>query len=229
MISKRYKDIFEQYIYKNEKTPFTIGTLVVCALCFLLLLVSIFTHFSFYHPWVSFEYGFEVTSKYVGYCPQIPAMVLMIYILRQNFSLFTFIIYLIVGFFVWPIFIFGGGLDYFENYLFGYMLGFIVAIFIAQTVLNHSQGIRARLLMAISAVLTIHLCGFIYCLILSIFKVIDSNLVFPIVSATSGSKIGYDIVFSMFIILIAPFIKNILWVAMKPKPDRVRKSKYIRK
>lgn len=229
MISKRYKDIFGQYIYKNEKTPLTIGTLVVCALCFLMLLISIFTKITFSHPWFDFKNGFEIISKVVDYGPQTPVMVLIIYILRQNFSLLTFIIYLLVGFFVWPIFVFGGGLEYFHNYLFGYMLGFIFAIFIAEAVLKNSQNLKSRILMAILSVLTMHLCGFLYCIILALFKIIDFGLIFQIVKATSGSKIVYDILFSILVVIVAPYIKNVLWVCMKPKPDRQKKSKYVRK
>ena len=42
IINKRYRDIFEEYIYKNQQTPLTIGTLAVCAFCFLLLIIATF-------------------------------------------------------------------------------------------------------------------------------------------------------------------------------------------
>jgi len=225
MISKRYKDIFDQYIYKNEKTPLTVGTLVICALCFLMLLISIFTQFSFSHIWFSFKDGFELVQKNVTYGPQIPVMVLIIYILRRNFSILMFTTYLLVGFFVWPIFVFGGGIGYIENYLFGYMLGFFVAIFILETILSVNSNLKARLLSAVLCVLAIHFCGLLYCIILALFKVIDFNLILPIAEATSEDKIGFDILFSIIIMAIAPYIKNVLWIAMKPKPDKQRKSR----
>lgn len=225
MISKRYKDVFEQFVYNNQKTPLTLGTLVVCALCFLMLLISIFTRITIVHPWFSFDDGFEVVAKTINYSPQIPVMVLIIYLLRKGFSLLTFSAYLLVGFFVWPIFVFGGGLSYFKNYLFGYMLGFFVAIFIAEIFLKRGQDLKNRVLMAVSSVLSMHLCGFLYCIILAIFNVIDVELVTPIVSASSGNKILYDLIFSIGIIIIAPCIKNILWTCMKPKFDKVKKPK----
>lgn len=223
MISKRYKDVFEQFVYSNQKTPLTIGTLVVCALCFLMLLISVFTRITIVHPWISFENGFEIVAKTINYGPQMPVMVLTVYLLRRGFSLLTFLVYLLVGFFVWPVFVFGGGLSYFKNYLFGYLLGFFVAIFIAEIILKKGQGFKNRILMAVLCVLSMHLCGFLYCIILAIFDVIDPELVTPIVSASSGNKIVYDLIFSIAVIIVAPFIKNILWTCMKPKFDKLKR------
>ena len=219
MINKRYKDIFEQYIHKGESTPLTIGTLVICALCFLMILIATFTQITFSHPW--FEYikgtGFAPAFKNVVYTPQIPVMIFIIYILGRKFSYLTFITYLIMGFFIWPVFIYGGGLDYIQNYLFGYLIGFVFAVLLSGTILKYSQSIKFRLLAAIVGVITIHIVGFIYCIILAIFRVIDFGLIFPIASAMSG-KFFYDVIFSSIALMIAPYIKNIFWICMKPKP-----------
>ena len=83
MINKRYKDIFNQYIHKGEATPLSIGTLVVCALCFLILIVATFTQINFTHPWFKFVpgAGFSSFSQVVSYSPLLPAMIFIIYIL----------------------------------------------------------------------------------------------------------------------------------------------------
>lgn len=222
MISKRYKDIFERYIHRGEPTPLTIGTLVVCALCFLILIVATFTQFNFSHPWL--DENFSLCDKLVAYNPIIPAIIFIICILGKNYSLLVFFIYLIVGLFVWPIFAYGGGISYFQNYLFGYFLGFILAILISGTIININRNIKTRLLAALFGVISIHLCGLIYCIILAIFKVIDFNLIFSIVNVISASKIIYDLIFSSIVILLAPYIKNILWVCMKPKADNKLKN-----
>ena len=75
MINKRYKDIFNSFIYKGEKTPFSIGTLVVFALCFILLIVATFTQIPIPIPYfVNSEAGlFEF--KTLLYNPQICAMI----------------------------------------------------------------------------------------------------------------------------------------------------------
>ncbi|MBQ4646981.1 MAG: biotin transporter BioY [Candidatus Gastranaerophilales bacterium] len=227
MINKRYKDIFQQYIHKGEATPLTIGTLVVCALCFIILIIATFTQINFAHPWMKFipHEGFIAFSKQVSYSPLLPAMIFIIYILGKSYSILTFICYLIVGFFVWPIFVFGGGLDYLQNYLFGYMLGVFFAIAIISYILKISRNFLYRTISAIFGVLSIHIFGFLYCIILAIFRVISFSLVIPILTEISLGNILYDIIFSIIVILIAPYIKNVLWTCMKPKMDRVKKTK----
>ncbi|MBR5304563.1 MAG: biotin transporter BioY [Candidatus Gastranaerophilales bacterium] len=227
--NKRYKDIFQQYIHKGEPTPLSIGTLVVCGLCFLILIVATFTQINFSHPWMKFipVEGLVAFSKKVSYSPLLPAMIFVIYILGKSYSILMFVCYLIVGFFVWPIFVFGGGFDYLQNYLFGYMLGFFFAIAIISHVLKISRNILHRTFAAIFGVLSIHACGLLYCIILAIFKVISFGLVIPILTEISLGNILYDIIFSILIILIAPYIKNVLWVCMKPKMDRKKRVNQI--
>ncbi len=227
MINKRYKDIFQQYIHKGERTPLTIGTLVVCGLCFLILIVATFTQINFSHPWSKLlpGEGFVSFTKIVSYSPLLPAMIFIIYILGKSYSTLMFACYMIVGFFIWPIFVFGGGFDYLQNYLFGYMLGFIFAIAIAGYILNISQNFKYRILAAVFGVLAIHICGFLYCILLAIFRVISFGLVIPILTEISLGNILYDIIFSILIILIAPYIKNVLWTCMKPKPDKPKRIK----
>ena len=227
MINKRYKDIFQQYIHKGEATPLTIGTLVVCGLCFLILIVATFTQFNFAHPWSKFIPGQGIVSfaKNVSYSPLLPAMIFIIYLLGKKYSTIMLVCYLIVGFFVWPIFVFGGGFDYLQNYLFGYMLGFFFAIIISGFILSISQNIKFRILAALFGVLAIHICGFLYCIFLAIFRVISFGLVVPILTEISIGNILYDILFSILIILIAPYIKNVLWTCMKPKPDKPKRVK----
>ena len=127
------------------------------------------------------------------------------------------------------VFSFGGGFGNVQNYLFGYFLGFIFAIFIEGGILKKSQVPLYRLLASLFGVLSIHICGFIYCFILAIFRVIDFSFIFLVVSVLSGGKIIYDIIFSSAIILFAPYIKNIFWICMKPKTsskERKQAKKY---
>ena len=93
----------------------------------------------------------------------------------------------------------------------------VFAVLLSGTILKYSQSIKFRLLAAIVGVITIHIVGFIYCIILAIFRVIDFGLIFPIASAMSG-KFFYDVIFSSIALMIAPYIKNIFWICMKPKP-----------
>lgn len=221
MFNKRYKDIFAQYIYKEEKTPFTIGTMTIVAACFLSLIIATFTQLNFSFPKFDALQGAFVFQD-VNYGPLIPAMMFSIYILGKNYAFLLFIIYIITGFFIWPIFGFGGGIDYVQNYLFGYILGFVFAIIISGGILKKSQDLKSRLWCAIWGVTTIHITGFLYSIVLALFKVIEFNMVLPIVSVISFGKIIYDIICSVAILAIGPYIKNILWICMKPKPDRIK-------
>ena len=117
-----------------------------------------------------------------------------------------------------------GEMDYIQNYLFGYMLGFIFAIVIVSSILKISMNALYRIIAAIFGVLAIHICGFIYCLILAIFKVISFGLIIPILKEIFLENILYDILFSILVILIAPYIKNVLWTCMKPKFERKPKK-----
>ena len=229
-ISKRYKDIFDLYIHRGEPTPFSLGTLVVFAFCFLILIVATFNQFNFSHPWFIYikDVGLDYHLKTVAYTPQIPVMLFIIYILGKNYSVALFGLYLIVGFFIWPVFAFGGGLGYAQNYLFGYFLGFIFAILITGSMLNKSLDIKTRILSALAGVGAIHLTGLLYCILLAIFQIIDFGLIAPIVRILTGEKILYDIIFSILIFLIAPYIKNVFWVCMKPKADNPKISKKYR-
>ena len=228
--NKRYKDIFEKYVYRGEATPFTLGTLVVVAFCFLLLIISTFTQFEFSHPWLQYTQGlgFSIEQKQVAYTPLIPAMIFIIYLLGMAYSCLLFILYTIIGFFFVPIFSFGGGFGVMQNYLFGYFLGFVFAIFIEGNILRKNQSVLSRIGSAVFGVLSIHICGFIYCFILALFKVIDFGFIFIVVSALSGNNLVYDIIFSLIIILIAPYFKNIFWICMKPKTTS-KEKKTVRK
>jgi len=221
-VNKRYLDIFEQSIYRGEKTPLSVGTLVVFALCFLLLICATFTQITFPYPFLEQNPtgGIHFVFKNIVYNPQIPIMLFIIYLLGKKYSCLLFFTYLIVGFFVWPIFVFGKGFEIFQSYLFGYFLGFGVAAFIAGAIFGLNHLLKTRIIAAIVTILSIHIIGMFYCFILAVFKVIDFSLLFPIITAVSGSKIVNDVLFALIITLIAPYVKNIFWIVMKPKLDK---------
>ncbi len=222
LINKRYKDIFAQYIYKDEKTPLSIGTLAVCAFCFLLLIIATFSEISF--PFVELDFnnlsGEIFSVKNVSYSPRIPVMMFIIYLLGREFSILVFLGYLITGIFIWPLFVYGGGFAYAKNYLFGYFLGFIFAIFITGGLFKIDQSVKTKIIAGTLGVLSIHLSGFLYCAVLAVFRIIDFNMIIPIAHTTSGSKIFYDLFFTLILFFIGRYIKSVFWVCMKPKPDK---------
>lgn len=221
-INKRYRDIFEQFIHKGEATPFTLGTLVFCAFSILLLIVATFTQLNFSHIW------FGGAPKNIMYNPQIIVMMFIIYLLGRNYSILTFIIYLIIGLFVWPIFVFGKGIEFLQNYLFGYLLGFLFAIILSGTLLNYSQTIKTRLIAGLVGVGTIHLSGLLYCFLLAIFRFIDFSLIFPVFKVVTLNKIIYDLIFVSLLMLVMPYIKNIFWICIRPLNPKKKIKKFQR-
>ena len=213
MINKRYRDIFEQYIFKGEPTPITIGTLVVFGFSFLLLIVANFTQISFTLPFVE-------PAQEIQYSPVVPIMIFIIYLLGRNWTIGLFFLYLIIGLFIYPIFVLGGGISYVKNYLFGYFLGYLFAILAMGWILSLNQHLKGRIIGSLLGVFSMHIVGFIYCIILAIFRVINFNMIFPIFGAMTTNKILLDILFCIILMIIAPYIKNIFWICMKPKPDR---------
>jgi len=122
--------------------------------------------------------------------------------------------------FVLPVFLFSGGVDNFQNYVFGYFLGFLPAIIIMGTILHIDQHLKSRLLGAFLGVSSIHITGFIYCLILAVIKVVDFSIVIPVFQTLTLSRYMYDLIFSLLIVTFSPYIKNIFWICMKPKMDK---------
>ena len=226
-INKRYIDIFEKYIHKGESTPFTLGTLFVCMFCFLILIISTFTQITFSHPWFVYtpEQGFVYTLKSVTYNPQFPIIIFITYILYKSYSILVYILYLLTGFFLYPIFAYGGGLNYVQNYFFGYLLGFIFAIIITGTVIKKNNSVKSKIIAAVLGILSIHITGFIYAIFLAMFDFISFNLILPIANVVTVSKILYDITFAIILILVAPYAKNVLWVCMRPISSRKKKLK----
>ena len=232
-INKRYKDLFEEYIHRGESTTFTIGTICTCVFCFVLLVVSTFSQITFSHPVLSFEGGISFKSIEIAYNPQFPVVIFIAYLLGRAFGFLACLTYIIVGLFFYPIFAFGGGLDYIQNYFFGYLIGFFFAIIIAGKYFKQSFQekfpLKYRFLGILYGILSIHIFGFIYCIFLAIFGAIDFGLVLPIFKIITLNKIIYDIFFSSILILIAPYVKNIFWVFMRPCVIKKKKAKNIRK
>ncbi len=226
-MNKRIKGEFEEFIYRGEKTPFSLGTLVVVCLCLLLLIVITFTQLNLTHYWPigNEDAAFGLGTKKYLYIPQIPVVLFIAAILGARFGSFVIILYLLIGFFVWPVFTLGGGLGYVKSYFFGYILGYFFAIVFASRVLYYDKfSYKSMIYASIVGVLAIHFCGILYTTILGIFHLVNFAFIKQALSTTlSGHKVIYDIVFSFVAIAISIPVKQFLWLAMKnysrPKRD----------
>ncbi len=225
-MNKRIRGEFEEIVYRGEKTPFSLGSLVVVCLCLLLLIIATFTQLNLVHYWPDAEnnIGFALSTKKYLYIPQIPLVLFIAAILGARFGSFVIILYLIMGFFIWPVFALGGGLGYVKSYFFGYILGYFFAIVFASRVLYYDKfSCKSMIYASLIGVLSIHFCGILYTGILGIFRLVNFAFIKEALSTTlGGEKIIYDLVFSFVFIALSIPIKSILWLAMKnySKPKR---------
>jgi len=222
-MNKRIRGEFEEIIYKGEKTPFSLGTLTVVALCLLLLIVGTFTQLGIVHYWTVPDSETLFGMKKYSYIQQIPLVLFIAAILGARFGILVIILYLIVGFFIWPVFALGGGLGYIKSYFFGYILGYFFAMVFASRVLFFDKfSYKSIAYASVVGVLSIHFCGILYTGVLGIFRLVNFSFIKEALSTLSGDKIIYDVVFSFIFIAASIPIKQFLWLAMKnySKPKR---------
>lgn len=216
-MNKRFEDEILEFIYKGEKTPLSTGTIVVCLLCLLLVIVATFTQVNISHSMPAFDAAGELTFVNVSnaYVAQIPTILFIAAVLGPAYALITMILYILIGFFVWPVFALGGGLGYIKSGLFGYILGFILAVIPAGRLLEKKYSLKNIALATIIGVLCIHICAILYCILLALLKVVSFSYVSSAIHSIGGVKTLYDIVISFIFLLIARLVKMILWIAMR--------------
>ncbi len=220
-MNKRLESEYREFIYKGEQTPFSLGTLAVVIFCTTLLIVATFTKIDLSHWWfLSGDNGLFWGIKKHNLVPQIPVVMLTSALLGVRFGSLVVLLYLLIGFFLYPVFGFGGGLEYIKSYFFGYILGFFAAVLFGGRILSSKFNTKNMILASIIGVLAIHSCGIFYSFILGIFKTFPYHPNFGVIFA----QIIYDILFSMFAIIIAKPLKYVFWIAMKNEPKKSKNN-----
>ena len=221
-MNKRLISEYREFIYKGEQTPFTLGTIAVIIFCVTLLIAATFTKIDISHYWlIGTDAGLKLGTKTYHLVPQVPVVMLTAALLGARFGTLTMFLYLMIGFFIWPVFAFGGGLSYIKSYFFGYILGFFVANIFAGRILSQKYSFKNMFYASVIGVLSIHLCGILYSFILGIFHSSHYHPNFHLIFV----QIVYDIIFSYIAILIAKPAKYILWIAMKNEIRKLKKRK----
>jgi len=237
-MNKRIRGEFEEILYKGERTPFSLGTLTVAAFCLLLLIVATFTQLHLVHYWpvIDPDLGLTMGTKKYSYIPQIPLVLFIAAILGARFGILVIILYLITGFFIWPVFALGGGLGYIKSYFFGYILGYFFAIVFTSRILYYDKfSYKGIAYASVIGVLAIHFCGILYTGVLGIFHLVNFAFIKQALSTLSGDKVIYDIVFSFIFLSASIPVKSFLWLAMKnysrPKrePRTTREAREMRR
>lgn len=224
-MTKRVSKQLNSFRYKGEPIRFTLGTLLLTALCILLLIVATFTQVTIKHLYIPMD-ALEFLSKEVSavdilchftktyrYIPQIPMIFFIVALLGRKYGILTICGYIILGMF-FPIFALGGGISYLFEYGFGYILAFIPAIFFTGTLLKVKTDFLRIVLMSVIGVGTIHILGILYMLFLATLRHAPMYLVSSWISSQSGVQILYDIFFCVIAIYLGRFARRLLWIVM---------------
>ena len=205
---------------KKRKVKIPLINFVLILFCTLLIIASTFININFKH------YIFPIdlfTNKNLSidnfifsipFIPQIPIVMLICSTLGRKMALTSIILYILIGLFVIPVFALGGGPKYIGEYGFGYILAYVPAVVIAGKLLNKYSFLDITKA-TLSGVLTIHICGIFYMVCIALIKHSGSMFILGWISAQSGLKIVYDLIFSFILILIGKYLHEGLKFILK--------------
>lgn len=225
-MTKRIERQLKKFKYENQPLRLNLVVLVLIGLCSFLIVIATFTQFDFKHfiiPLDVFSYigadfknptVMEHFIKHYRYIPQIPAIMFIAALLGRRFSIASVLIYILAGLFLAPVFALGGGLEYVFQYGFGYILAYIPAVFFAGSILQSGLTYRNMAHATLVGVLTIHIVGILYFLFIATLQRVNASLILGWISAQSGEKIIYDLLFGFLAMIMAKYTKKALWVAI---------------
>ncbi len=224
-MSKRVAKQINSFKYKGEPIRITLGTLVLTALCILLIIVATFTQITLKHPYFpldTFSFlaqdvsDYEIMHHFIKsykYIPQIPTIFFIVALLGRKFGILSIIGYIILGLF-FPIFALGGGISYLFEYGFGYILAFIPAIFFAGTLLKSKPDLLRVCLIAVIGVLIIHILGILYMFFIATLRHAPMDMIMSWIATQSGVQIFYDIFFAILAIYLGKQVRKLLWIVL---------------
>lgn len=203
-----------------EGIRLSIGTLLLILCCTFLIIWATFMQFNVTHfilPSGLFKSenlkinDFIYTYKLI---PQIPVIMFVGAFLGRKYGIISILLYILLGLFAIPVFALGGGPKYIFEYGFGYILGYIPAVFFAGSILKSGFSNRNMLHAVLVGVLTIHIIGILYMLFIAGLKHEGMAFIGGWITSQSGIKILYDFIFSFACVFIAKYAKIILWFFM---------------
>ena len=195
-----------------------VGSLVLLVFCSFLLVVSTFLQLDITHvilPAKLFTGEPTKLNDYIytyKFIPQIPAVMFVVGLLGRRLGITSILLYIITGLFFLPVFALGGGWKYIFEYGFGYILAYIPAAFLAGLILKKGYTFKNSAKAVFIGVLTIHIFGILYMMCLAGLRHMGWPFIGDWIAAQSGIKIIYDFVFSYILVLIAKYLRIILWL-----------------
>lgn len=213
------KKKFLQYL--NSYPRFSLGSLLIAVCCAFLIVTATFTQLKLSVLSVSNLFVGPAdfieqlkNSQVYYYIPQVPIVLFIGALLGPRIGLLSALIYLAAGLAGFPVFASGGGLDYYKQPGFGYILGYFVAIYLTGSILRAKASVYSILRAGIIGILAVHLVGIIYLLAsILMFK----NSLYSVMNwilALSGIQIPYDIIIGFIAISLARPIRGLLWVVL---------------
>jgi biotin transport system substrate-specific component len=225
-MTKRIAKQLKTFKYENQPLRLNIGTLALVGLCAFLIVIATFTQFDFNHYIIPFDW-FEYVGrnfndpavythflKHYRYIPQVPTIMFIAALLGRRFGIASVLIYILVGLFLAPVFALSGGLGYFIQYGFGYILAYIPAVFFAGSIVKSGLTYLNMAQATLVGVLTIHAFGILYMLFVATTQKESTALIIGWMSAQSGVKIIYDLLFGFLAMVVAKWTKKALWFAI---------------
>lgn len=188
--------------------------LVLIIFCTILIICSTFLNINIKHyiiPQNIFS-GTNLSADNFIYSmyfiPQIPVVMFICSVLGKRMALTSTILYILLGLFFIPVFALGGGIKYITEFGFGYIFAYIPAVVIAGNCLKEKYNFSNMIKAVIFGVLTIHIIGIIYMIIIALIKHSGGDFISGWIYAQSGLKIIYDLVLSFVLVLIGKYLHS---------------------
>lgn len=201
---------------KQRKIKIPLLNFVIVLFCTLLIIASTFININLKHyiiPSTIFSKDILSSADFIcsfAIIPQIPILMFNCSVVGKRMAITSVILYILLGLIGLPIFALGGGIRYFTEFSFGYILAYIPALVIAGNLLNSKYSIKNILLAAIFGTCTIHLLGMFYMTIIALLKHEYSSFILNWIGSQSGIKIIYDIILSFTLMLIGKYLHSAL-------------------
>jgi biotin transport system substrate-specific component len=225
MLKRLLKNV-RYFRFIDNFPEFKLGSILIMLLCTFLIIIATFTQLelnclvipqeAYIHPT-----DFFVNNNLMGgffekyyYIPQIPAVLFTSALLGPAMGIIATILYVIAGMLGFPIFASGGGINYYQEPGFGYIIGYAAGAYLTGAVLSQKVTNMSLIRATIVGVLAIHLFGIIY---MSSLLLLQHNSILVIASwiwAKSGIQLPFDLIISFVAISFARPVRSVLWMAM---------------
>ncbi|MEI8389474.1 MAG: biotin transporter BioY [bacterium] len=202
------------------------GSLVIVVICTFLIIISTFTPIpqlilSIPQEALINPADFFAKANSMGkitnvfyYIPQIPIVLMIAAIMGPRLGMLSVILYILAGLVGFPIFAGGGGINYYMQHGFGYILGFIPGVYTVGNILSGKLKSFTTIRASIVGVTAVHFIGVIYLTIVLFIKHESIFTVFGWIWQLSGMQFFYDVIFSVLAIIMGRFLRKVLWIAM---------------